>query len=78
MICAVIGAMGIVWILGLMAFVGIKLNTANAMSFGLILIVTIATVVHIVTHYREQYVKVGDPISAAKLALSIVGGPAQW
>ena len=75
-ICGLISTLAIVWILGLMASAGISLNIANAMSFGLVLIVTIATLVHIVTHYREQYMKVANPIGAMKRALSIVGGPA--
>lgn len=67
--------MSIVWIIGLMVLVDIRLNSTTALSFGLVLIVTVAAVVHIVTHYNERFRQVGDRVQAAEQALMIVGKP---
>ncbi|MEJ2719095.1 MAG: MMPL family transporter, partial [Deltaproteobacteria bacterium] len=65
----------VVWIIGLMVLAGIRLNSTTALSFGLILIVTVAAVVHIVTHYNERFRYVGNRVEAARQAIMIVGRP---
>jgi predicted RND superfamily exporter protein len=65
----------VVWIVGLMVLAGIRLNSTTALSFGLVLIVTVAAVVHIVTHYNERFRYVGNRVEAVRQAIMIVGRP---
>lgn len=74
-ITAVIGSVGVVWVLGLMTVSGAGLNMATSLSVGLVLIVSIATVIHIVTHFNRAYPLVGDKATAAKESLRAVLNP---
>ncbi len=67
--------LSVVWLLGLMSLLGVGLNPVTALSFGLILIVTAAAVIHIVTHYNERRRTAHDGEEAAKQALAVVGQP---
>ncbi len=71
---AVIG-LAILWIIAFMAMVGIPLNSATSLSFGLVLVVSVAAVIHIVTHYYEWSGKTENQVEAAKQALAAVGRP---
>lgn len=65
----------VIWIIGLMVLADIRLNSTTALSFGLVLIVTVAAVVHIVTHYNERFRHVGNRMEAVRQAIMIVGRP---
>jgi uncharacterized protein len=74
-ITSTVVGMCVVWIIGLMALLDIGLNSTTGLSFGLVLIVSVAAVIHITTHYNEQYLHVRDRVEAAKRALMVVGRP---
>ena len=63
------------WILAFMALVGISLNSTTGLSFGLVLIVSVAAIIRIVTHFNERYRHVQDREEAARQALRIVFFP---
>jgi predicted RND superfamily exporter protein len=63
------------WSLGLMTAFGIPLNSTTSLVFGLILVISVSTVIHIVTHYYEASGTANDRLIAAKKALEQVGGP---
>jgi len=61
------------WVLGLMSLCRIPLNSTTSLSFGLILITSVATVIHIVSHYCEVFPQYQDKELAVKRAMAIVG-----
>lgn len=63
------------WILAFMALAGISLNSTTGLSFGLVLIVSVAAIIRIVTHFNERYRHVQDREEAARQALRIVFFP---
>jgi hypothetical protein len=63
------------WIVGIMAVLGIQLNSTTALSFGLVLISSVEPVIHLVTHYNQELREGNDPVAAAKLALRTGAGP---
>ncbi len=65
----------VTWVTGAMTLAGVRLNSVTALSFGLILIVSVAAVVHIVTHFNQRFHVGGDRIGAAREALSITARP---
>ncbi len=65
----------VVWMMGLMSILDVRLNSTTALSFGLVLIVSAAAVIHIATHYNERYSHLHDRVEAAKQALMVVGRP---
>jgi predicted RND superfamily exporter protein len=67
----VIGA-SVIWILGFMSLTGIPLTSTTALSFGLVLIVSVATIIRIVTHFNERYPLINDRLEATRQALHIV------
>jgi uncharacterized protein len=71
---AVVG-LAVHWIVAMMAILGIPLNSTTALSFGLVLVVSVAVVVHIVTHYYESSQHVEDRVEAVKQALRVIGRP---
>ncbi|MFH1115388.1 MAG: MMPL family transporter [Pseudomonadota bacterium] len=60
------------WILAFMSIFEIPLNSTTGLSFGLVLIVSVATVIRIVTHFNERYSLVQDKAEAARQALYVV------
>ncbi len=70
----VVGA-AVVWVIGFMALTGVQLNSTTGLSFGMILVVSVAAVVHIVTHYNERFKIVKDREEAVKQALAVVARP---
>ena len=66
---------GFLWLLGLMAIVGITFNSITGLSFGLVMILTVATSIHVATHFYEASGRIEDRVEAAKVALRIVGRP---
>lgn len=68
---AVVGA-SVIWILAFMSITGIPLNSTTGLSFGLVLIVSVATVIRIVTHFNEKYALVQDKTEACRQALQVV------
>jgi len=72
---AVVG-LAVHWIIALMSLVGIPLNSTTSLSFGLVLVVSLAAVVHIVTHYYKASETIEDQVEAVKESLRVVGRPA--
>lgn len=72
LITMVVMVMSVSWILAFMAIVKIPLNSTTGLSFGLVLIVSVAAVIRIVTHFNERYSHVHDRVEAARLALYVV------
>lgn len=71
---AVIG-MAVYWVLGLMSLIGVQLNSTTSLTFGLVLVVSVAVVVHIVTRYYEDPESALDRVKGVKSALRAVGRP---
>lgn len=61
------------WVLGLMSLCRITLNATTSISFGLILITSVATVIHIVSHYCEVWPRYHDRELAVKRSMAVVG-----
>ncbi len=60
------------WILAFMSIFRIPLNSTTGLSFGLVLIVSVAAVIRIVTHFNERFSHVHDKTEAARQALYVV------
>lgn len=60
------------WILAFMSIAAIPLTSTTGLSFGLVLIVSVATVIRIVTHFNERYSRISDRVEAARQALQIL------
>ncbi len=65
----------VVWILAFMSLSGIPLNSTTGLSFGLVLVVSAATVIRIVTHFNEMYAHEQDKTQACRQALQVVFMP---
>lgn len=63
------------WILGIMSWLGIQINSTTALAFGMVLISSVEPVIHLVTHFNESYKEIGDRTGAAKKALYLGAGP---
>jgi predicted RND superfamily exporter protein len=63
----------VLWVLGLMSLCGITLNATTSISFGLILITSVATVIHIVSHFCQVWPQYHDQELAVKRAMAVVG-----
>lgn len=74
-ITVVVVGVAVLWIIGFMALIGIPLNSTTSLSFGLVLVVSVATVVHIVTHYYGSSREFSEKTDAVKHALDAVGRP---
>jgi predicted RND superfamily exporter protein len=75
LITMVVIVMSNIWILGIMVLVDIRINSVTCLATGLVLIVSVAAVIHIVTHFNERMKHTTDRIRGAKEALRIVGRP---
>lgn len=65
----------VLWVAGLMAITGIPLNSTTALSFGLVLIVSVVNVIHIVSHYYEASGRLDDKEEAVRQGLCAVFRP---
>ncbi len=74
-ITMVVVGVAVYWVMGLMSILGIPLNATTSLSFGLVLVVSVATVIHIVSHYYEEADSVEDRVQAVRAALTVVGRP---
>lgn len=63
------------WVLGLMSLIGVQLNSTTSLTFGLVLVVSVAVVIHIVTRYYEDSESASDRVEGVKRALRAVGRP---
>ncbi len=70
----VIGA-AVYFVITLMALLGIPLNSTTSLAFGLVLVVSVATVIHIVSHYYESELCSIDREGAVKDSLRAVLRP---
>ena len=60
----------------MMALLGIPISTATSMAFGLIIVITTITVVHVVVHYSDYCCEFADGPAAVRYSLATVGKPA--
>jgi uncharacterized protein len=65
----------VLWVLGIMAVLGIPLNATTSLSFGLILITTLEMVIHMVTRYNQFHQDVPDRILAVKQTVRYLSRP---
>ncbi len=65
----------VLWILGLMAILGIPLNSTTALSFGFIPITTVEIVIHMVVRYHQYHKTTQDKIGAIKQTVRWLGRP---
>lgn len=72
----VVSSLSLIWMTGLMALLGIPISTATSMAFGLIIVITTTTVVHIVVHYADYCCEVPDGPAGVRYSLATVGKPA--
>jgi predicted RND superfamily exporter protein len=70
-----VSTLGFIWLLGLMAIVGIAFNSITGLSFGLVMILTVASSIHIATHFYEASSRIADRAEAARHAVRLVGRP---
>lgn len=75
-IASLVIGVAVYWIMGLMAITGIPLNATTSLSFGLVLVVGVSTVIHVVTHFYENSAETPDCIEAVRLSLRKVTKPA--
>lgn len=71
----VIVGLVVVWIVAFMSLSHIPLSSTTALSFGLVLVVSVATTIRIVTHFNERYQLAQDRIEAMRQALRVVFVP---
>lgn len=71
-----ISCLSLIWVAGLMSLLGIRISTATAMAFGLVVVITTTTVVHIIGQYARHFRRVQDRGAAVRLALLTVIAPA--
>ncbi len=74
-IAMVVVGVAVYWVMGVMSILGIPLNATTSLSFGLVLVVSVATVIHVVSHYYETAESVEDRVEAVRGALATVGRP---
>ena len=72
---AVVGGLSVLWIVGLMVLLQIRLNMSTSVCFGTVFILTIPPIIHIVSHFNKQYLTLGDTSESLKAALRLVGRP---
>ncbi len=65
----------VLWVAGIMAIAGIPLNSTTALSFGLVLIVSVVNVIHIVSRYYEASGRLDDKEEAVRQGLRAVFRP---
>jgi predicted RND superfamily exporter protein len=75
LITIVVIVMSNIWIVGIMVLADIRINSVTCLATGLVLIVSVAAVIHIVTHFNQRIRHTTDRVRAAKEALRIVGRP---
>ena len=70
-----VSAVAVVWTMGFMALSGVSLNPISGMAFGMVLILTSMTIIHLVTHYYERYLSDSNRETAMREAIASVGRP---
>jgi len=71
----VILAVCVIWVLGLMAFLRIPLNSTTALSFGFIPITTVEIVIHMVVRYNQFHQTCREKSAALKQAVRWLARP---
>lgn len=74
-IATVVVGVSVYWVMGVMAILGIPLNSTTSLSFGLVLVVSVATVIHIVSHYYASAGSHEQRADAVRDALRTVARP---
>lgn len=75
LITMVVVGLSAYWVMGLMSLLHIALNATTSLSFGLVLVVSVSTIIHIVSHYYEASRHEEDRVTAVRKALAIVMRP---
>ena len=70
-----VSAVAAVWTMGIMALVDLSLNPISGMAFGMVLILTTMTVIHVVTHYYERCQDECNKEAALRTAVASIGRP---
>ncbi len=65
----------VIWILGLMALLGIPLNSTTALSFGFIPITTLELVIHMAVRYHQFHRNTKDKLGALKQSVRWLARP---
>jgi len=65
----------VVWVLGLMAALGIPLNSTTALSFGFIPLTTLEIVIHMLVRYHQFHQSVRDKTGAIKQTVRWLARP---
>jgi|GEM_PF-214881 len=65
----------VLWVLGLMAFLRIPLNSTTALSFGFIPIATVEIVIHMVVRYHQFHQTTPVKVDAIRLAVRWLARP---
>ncbi len=65
----------VLWVLGLMAFLRIPLNSTTALSFGFVPITTLEIVIHMVVRYHQFHADTKDKLSALKKSVRWLARP---
>ena len=68
-------SIAVVWNLGFMALMDIPLSATTALSLGLVLLVSVTTVIHIMTHYYSASASGASTVEAARAALKVIALP---
>ena len=70
-----VSAVAAVWTMGIMALANLSLNPISGMAFGMVLILTTMTVIHVVTHFYERCQGFCQKETALRTAVASVGRP---
>lgn len=65
----------VLWTTGLISLLDIRLNSATSLSFGLVLVITVATITHLASQYIRSLQMTGNTDTAIRESLHVVGGP---
>jgi predicted RND superfamily exporter protein len=69
------GGLAVLWLLGIMSLMGVRVHMVTSVSFGVIFILTMPTVIHIVSHFNERYPSSSSKEDALLRALAVVARP---
>jgi uncharacterized protein len=65
----------VLWAVGLMAVLGVPINSTTGLSFGLIPVITMEIVIHMVIRYQQFHVYIHDKIAAIREVVRFLARP---
>ena len=69
------GGLAVLWLVGLMSAFGVELHMVTSVAFGMIMVLTIPTVVHIVSHFTHHRQSSQNSREALQRTLMVVSRP---